>query len=123
MKQILVEGEGESARAVGVRLADGRVFRGKTVVSNATRWDTFERLLADEDMPEAEQLFRWAPCFLLVGILTPARLAAAFSCKLNHAQWHLHSTCCFLYACAHNSHACMLLYSTTCTQICAAELL
>ncbi|EIE25844.1 carotenoid isomerase [Coccomyxa subellipsoidea C-169] len=58
VKQILVEGEGESARAVGVRLADGRVFRGKTVVSNATRWDTFERLLADEDMPEAEQLFR-----------------------------------------------------------------
>lgn len=53
-----MEGEGESARAVGVQLADGRVFRGKAIVSNATRWDTFERLLAAEDMPEAERLFR-----------------------------------------------------------------
>lgn len=62
VKQIVVEGEGESARAVGVRLADGRVYRGRAVVSNATRWDTFERLLADKDMPEAEQLFRcWTP--------------------------------------------------------------
>lgn len=58
VQQILVEGEGDSARAVGVKLADGRVFRGKAVVSNATRWDTFERLLADEQMPEPERLFR-----------------------------------------------------------------
>lgn len=58
VKQILIEGEGDAARAVGVRLADGRVFRGRTVVSNATRWDTFENLLGDQDMPEAEQLFR-----------------------------------------------------------------
>ena len=65
VKQIIVEGEGESARAVGVRLADGRVFRGKTVVSNATRWDTFERLLANKDMPEAEELFRCAPALSL----------------------------------------------------------
>ena len=62
VKQILVEGEGDSARAVGVRLADGRVFRGKAVVSNATRWDTFERLLAEEEMPEQERLFRWVSC-------------------------------------------------------------
>jgi hypothetical protein len=60
VKQILVEGSGESARAVGVRLADGRVFRGKAVVSNATRWDTFEGLLADEVLPQSERLFRSA---------------------------------------------------------------
>ncbi|CAL8470057.1 g9599 [Coccomyxa elongata] len=58
VKQILTEGDGEAARAVGVKLADGRIFRGKTVVSNATRWDTFENLLGDQDMPKAEQLFR-----------------------------------------------------------------
>lgn len=62
VKQILIEGEGDAARAVGVKLADGRVFRGRTVVSNATRWDTFENLLGEQDMPEAEQLFR---CLLL----------------------------------------------------------
>lgn len=32
-------GAGEPRRrATGVRLADGRVFRGKVVISNATRW-------------------------------------------------------------------------------------
>jgi prolycopene isomerase len=42
----------------GVRLADGRVFRGKVVVSNATRWDTFEGLVGEQKMPESEKLFR-----------------------------------------------------------------
>lgn len=28
---------GSPSRAVGVRLNDGRVYRGKTIVSNATR--------------------------------------------------------------------------------------
>ena len=58
MKEIVTEGEGESIRAVGVRLADGRVYRGKAIISNATRWDTFEYLLGKEKMPRAEQLFR-----------------------------------------------------------------
>ena len=43
--QILTEGEGKARHAVGVRLADGRTFRARTVVSNATHWDTFDRLL------------------------------------------------------------------------------
>lgn len=47
-----------SYRATGVRLADGRVFRGQVVVSNATRWDTFEGLIGEERMPESERLFR-----------------------------------------------------------------
>jgi len=54
VKEIVTEGN----RAVGVRLADGRLYRGKTVVSNATRWDTFGGLLAEERMPESERLFR-----------------------------------------------------------------
>ncbi len=63
-----MEGDGDAARAVGVKLADGRIFRGKSVVSNATRWDTFENLLGDQDMPEAEQLFR---C-ILYALMCPA---------------------------------------------------
>jgi hypothetical protein len=42
----------------GVRLADGRVFKGKTVISNATRWDTFEGMVGKSKMPESEKLFR-----------------------------------------------------------------
>ncbi|KAK6942502.1 LOW QUALITY PROTEIN: hypothetical protein RJ641_027879, partial [Dillenia turbinata] len=33
---------------VGVRLSDGREFSAKTVISNATRWDTFGKLLKGE---------------------------------------------------------------------------
>ncbi len=58
VKEILTEGEGEGQRAVGVRLSDGRVYRGKTVISNATRWDTFENMLGEQKMPEDEKLFR-----------------------------------------------------------------
>jgi len=58
VKEILTEGEGEHGRAVGVRMADGRVFRGKTVISNATRWDTFEHMLGEERITQDEKLFR-----------------------------------------------------------------
>ena len=53
VKEIVVEGEGEAARAVGVRLADGRLYRGKFVVSNATRWDTFESMMGEDKLPES----------------------------------------------------------------------
>jgi len=50
---------GEPAlKATGVRLADGRVYQGKVVISNATRWDTFEGLVGEQQMPESERLFR-----------------------------------------------------------------
>ena len=55
-----MEGEGPAAHATGVRLADGRVFRGRAIVSNATRWDTFDGLLPPERLPEPERLFRRA---------------------------------------------------------------
>ncbi|GAX80223.1 hypothetical protein CEUSTIGMA_g7661.t1 [Chlamydomonas eustigma] len=45
-------------RAYGVKLADGRVFRGKTIISNATRWDTFENMIGDDHLPQGEKLFR-----------------------------------------------------------------
>ena len=63
VKEIVLEEEGgegrNEKRAVGVRLADGRVYRGKVVISNATRWDTFEGMLGgEENLPESEKLFR-----------------------------------------------------------------
>ncbi|MEI8251721.1 MAG: carotenoid isomerase [Synechococcus sp. ELA057] len=39
--EVLIEGEGGDARAVGVKLASGETIRARRVVSNATRWDTF----------------------------------------------------------------------------------
>ena len=58
----------ENNRAVGVELASGEVFRAKRIVSNATRWDTFEHLLPREAMPPAEQKwqqrYQKSPSFL-----------------------------------------------------------
>jgi prolycopene isomerase len=39
--QVLIDGQGGDARAVGVKLASGETIRARKVVSNATRWDTF----------------------------------------------------------------------------------
>ncbi|MEG4230729.1 carotene isomerase [Microcoleus sp. Pol11C3] len=58
----------ENGRAVGVELATGEVYRAKRIVSNATRWDTFEKLLPAEEMPASEkkwqQRYQKAPSFL-----------------------------------------------------------
>lgn len=54
--RILTEGEGPEMRAVGVRLKNGTDVLGKCVISNATRWDTFGRLLPF--VPENEAKFR-----------------------------------------------------------------
>jgi prolycopene isomerase len=51
--QILTAG----GRAVGVKLASGETFYASRVISNATRWDTFDSLLPDIPMPPREQ--RW----------------------------------------------------------------
>ena len=40
----------ENGQAVGVRLADGETIRARRVVSNATRWDTFETLQESSDV-------------------------------------------------------------------------
>jgi len=45
---VAADGAAPGYRACGVRLADGREYRARAVVSNATRWDTFERLLLRE---------------------------------------------------------------------------
>ncbi|MBD2484426.1 carotenoid isomerase [Planktothrix sp. FACHB-1365] len=54
VKQILLE----NGKAVGVELVDGTVYRGKRIVSNATRWDTFGKLIPPELIPRAEHKWR-----------------------------------------------------------------
>ncbi len=47
----------EAGQAIGVELANGDRHFAKRIVSNATRWDTFEQLLATEPLPPQES--RW----------------------------------------------------------------
>jgi prolycopene isomerase len=58
----------ERGKAIGVKLANGEVYRGKRIVSNATQWDTFEKLLPVESMPRNEkkwqQTYQKSPSFL-----------------------------------------------------------
>ncbi|MBD1858549.1 MULTISPECIES: carotenoid isomerase [Leptolyngbya] len=58
----------ENNRAVGVKLASGETFRAKRVVSNATRWDTFDKLLPASQKPNSEtkwqQRYQQSPSFL-----------------------------------------------------------
>ncbi|XP_057424941.1 prolycopene isomerase, chloroplastic isoform X1 [Lotus japonicus] len=60
----------EQGKAVGVRLSDGREFFAKTIISNATRWDTFGKLLKGETLPKEEENFQKvyvkAPSFLSI---------------------------------------------------------
>lgn len=53
--RVLIDASGQ---ATGVELADGSRVSAKTVVSNATRWDTFGSLVGDSDVPESEERFR-----------------------------------------------------------------
>lgn len=58
----------ENGRAVGVKLASGEQYFAKRIVSNATRWDTFEQLLPSDEMPTTEkkwqQRYQKSPSFL-----------------------------------------------------------
>lgn len=71
----------EQGRAVGVRLASGEVYQARRVVSNATRWDTFEKLLPATAMPRAEQKwqkrYRKSPSFLSLHLGVKADLLPA----------------------------------------------
>jgi carotene isomerase len=49
VEQILVE----SGKTTGVRLQNGETIRAPIVISNATVWDTYTKLLRPEDLPES----------------------------------------------------------------------
>lgn len=58
----------EQGQAVGVQLANNKIYYAKRIVSNATRWDTFQKLLPVEKMPNNEknwqQRYEKSPSFL-----------------------------------------------------------
>ena len=62
----------KQGKAVGVQLANGQIYYGKKIVSNATRWDTFTKLLPAEKMPVKEknwqQRYIKSPSFLSLHI-------------------------------------------------------
>lgn len=68
----------EQHRAVGVRLANGQEYRARRIVSNATRWDTFDKLLPSVKIPTYEQKWRKryqkSPSFLSVHLGVKADL-------------------------------------------------
>ncbi|MDJ0900536.1 MAG: carotene isomerase [Xenococcus sp. MO_188.B8] len=58
----------DKGKAVGVKLANGQEYYAQRIVSNATRWDTFEKLLSPDKMPAQEkrwqQRYQKSPSFL-----------------------------------------------------------
>jgi prolycopene isomerase len=72
--QIITEG----GKAVGVELANGKICRARRIVSNATRWDTFEKLLTPESMPSSErkwqQRYQKSPSFLSLHLGVDAKV-------------------------------------------------
>ncbi|AKG22995.1 carotenoid isomerase [Calothrix sp. 336/3] len=64
VNQILMQ----QGKAVGVKLVDGKIFYGRRIVSNATRWDTFSKLISQEFLPVTEkkwqQNYEKSPSFL-----------------------------------------------------------
>ncbi|BAY36310.1 FAD dependent oxidoreductase [Nostoc sp. NIES-2111] len=58
----------EQGRAIGVQLTNGEIYQAKRIVSNATRWDTFEKLLPIDEIPANEkkwqQNYQKSPSFL-----------------------------------------------------------
>ncbi|MDJ0799703.1 MAG: NAD(P)/FAD-dependent oxidoreductase [Calothrix sp. MO_167.B12] len=59
VEEILVE----SGKAVGVKLQNGEMLKAATVISNASMWDTYTKLLHPEDLP---------PSFRQAALATPA---------------------------------------------------
>ncbi|TAE58006.1 MAG: carotene isomerase [Nostocales cyanobacterium] len=55
-------------KAIGVELANGKIYHAQKIVSNATRWDTFEKLLPREQIPPNEknwqERYQKSPSFL-----------------------------------------------------------
>ena len=58
----------ENNKAVGVKLADNTEYRAKRIISNATRWDTFGKLVKSKYTPKKEQKwqqrYQKSPSFL-----------------------------------------------------------
>jgi prolycopene isomerase len=79
----------ESGKAVGVELVNGKTFFAKRIVSNATRWDTFGKLLEPADMPNREakwqETYSKSPSFLSLHIGVKAEVLAPGT-ECHHIQ-------------------------------------
>lgn len=71
----------EKGKAVGVKLTNGKEFRAQKIISNATRWDTFEKLLPIKNKPKFEkkweQNYKQSPSFLSLHLGVNADLLPA----------------------------------------------
>lgn len=76
VQEILLDG----GKAIGVKLTDGKEYYGKRIVSNATRWDTFEKLLPPDSLPKRERnwrkRYRKSPSFLSLHVGVKADVLA-----------------------------------------------
>jgi prolycopene isomerase len=76
-------------KAVGVELVDGKKIYARKVVSNATRWDTFGKLLADVPLPSREQKwqqnYQKSPSFLSLHLGVKADILPAGT-ECHHIQ-------------------------------------
>jgi prolycopene isomerase len=68
----------ENGKAVGVKLADNTEYRAKKIVSNATRWDTFGKLIPPKQTPKQEikwqQRYQKSPSFLSLHLGVDAKI-------------------------------------------------
>ena len=70
VEAVLIDGE----RAFGVRLDGGEEVHARAVVSNATVWDTFDRLVPDERLRVPEARFIQAPSWFQVYLGVDAKV-------------------------------------------------
>ena len=63
----------------------------QTVISNATRWDTFEYLMEQQALPRSEQLFRKrykkSPSFISIHMGVKADVLPKVSVCLSHLMY------------------------------------
>ncbi|BAQ64395.1 carotenoid isomerase [Geminocystis sp. NIES-3709] len=80
--EIILEGN----QAKGVRLANGKEYFAKRIVSNATRWDTFDKLIDKSKKPKKEvkwqKNYRQSPSFLSLHLGVEAKVLA------HHPECH-----------------------------------
>jgi prolycopene isomerase len=73
--------------AIAIHLASGEILTAKRIVSNATRWDTFNGLLKGEKLPKSEQnwqtRYKKSPSFLSIHLGVKAEIIPE-ECACHH---------------------------------------
>jgi prolycopene isomerase len=76
VKEIIIKNN----QAVGVKLVDGKEYFAERIVSNATRWDTFDKLIDKDKKPKKEEKwqknYRQSPSFLSLHLGVEAKVLA-----------------------------------------------